>query len=465
MSGEPGRILLIDDEEPMVRMLKAVLSERGYAVTCATRPEEAVAAFAPGAFDAVITDVKMPGMDGLDVLDRVRARDPHIPVIMISGHATVEMSIQALRKGAWDMLVKPFELEELLSRVRNALRQSELIAENRDLKEELAARFGTLVGTSPRLLAVLETARKVAARNIPVLITGESGTGKELLARAIHQQSPRRDQRFVAINCGALPEALLESELFGHRRGAFTGADRDHTGLFETADGGTLFLDEIGTLPPNVQSTLLRFLQEQEFYRVGETTPRRVDVRVLSATNLDMESAIRDGRLREDLHYRLNVVNLHLPPLRDRREDVPLLVAHFVQEQNRRFGTRSRGFTPDAMRTLCAHDWPGNVRQLANVVQAGVAIAGDDAIDTAVLGQLLRSPAGPGSAGVPHAQGETGETAALAGLDYEAALARFETGYLSRLLQEAGGSVEEVAERAGVNAATIYRKLKRFGIR
>jgi DNA-binding NtrC family response regulator len=450
LRSEAKRILLIDDEEPMVRMLRAVLSEHGYAVTSSTRPEQAVSTFAKGTFDAVITDVKMPQMDGLEVLERVRARDPQVPVIMISGHATVDMSIQALRRGAYDMLVKPFEPEELLSRVRNALRQSALLAENQDLKDELAARFGTLVGASPSLLSVLEIARKVAARNIPVLITGESGTGKELLARAIHQHSPRRDKPFVAINCGALPETLLESELFGHRKGAFTGADREHTGLIEAADEGTLFLDEIGTLPPNVQSALLRFLQEQEFYRVGETSPRRVDVRVLSATNLDMDAAIRDGALREDLHYRLNVVNLRLPPLRERREDIPLLVAHFVQEQNQQFGTRSRGFTPESMRTLCSFDWPGNVRQLRNVVQAGIAIAGDDPIDSDILAQFVR---------VPAAGGSTGEQ------DYEAALARFEVEYLSRLLDESGGNVEAVAERAGVNAATIYRKLKKHGIR
>jgi DNA-binding NtrC family response regulator len=454
MSPEPRRVLLVDDEEAMGRMLTAVMTDRGYSVACHTRPAEAVAAFAAEAFDIVITDVKMPVMDGLEVLERVHALDAGVPVIMISGHATVDMSIQALRRGAYDMLVKPFEPEELLSRVRNALRQSDLVAENRTLKNELENRFGTLVGSSPKLLAVLDTARKVAVRDLPVLITGDSGTGKELLARALHQHSSRRDRRFVAINCGALPESLLESELFGHRKGAFTGADREHTGLLEAADQGTLFLDEIGTLPLAVQSTLLRFLQEQEFYRVGDTSPRRVNVRVVSATNLDLEEAIRDGSLREDLYYRLNVVRLHLPALRERREDIPLLVAHFVGEQNQRFGTHSRGFTPEAMGVLGSLDWPGNVRQLGNVVQAGMAIAGDDPIGVDILAQVVRAPAAP----APRAD-------SAQPVEYEAALARFETEYLARLLDQAGGNVDAVADRAGMNAATIYRKIKKYGIR
>ncbi len=454
MSPEPRRVLLIDDEEAMGRMLRAVLTDRGYQVVGHTKPAEAVEAFAVGGFDIVITDVKMPVMDGLEVLERVHAIDAGVPVIMISGHATVEMSIQALRRGAYDMLVKPFEPEELLSRVRNALRQSDLVAENRTLKNELESRFGTLVGSSPKLLAVLETARKVALRDLPVLITGDSGTGKELLARALHQHSNRRDRRFVAINCGALPESLLESELFGHRKGAFTGADREHTGLIEAADQGTLFLDEIGTLPLAVQSTLLRFLQEQEFYRVGDTSPRRVNVRVISATNLDLQAAIRDGALREDLYYRLNVVRLHLPTLRERRDDIPLLVAHFVGEQNLRFGTHSRGFTPEAMSVLCSLDWPGNVRQLGNVVQAGMAISGDDPIDVDILAQVI----GATGAVAPRAE-------APPPVDYEEALARFETEYLARLLDQAGGNIDVVAERAGMNAATIYRKIKKYGIR
>ncbi len=454
MKDGAARILLIDDEEAMCRMLEAVMSDHGYAVTCHTKPEEALAAFSPKAFDVVVTDVKMPGIDGLEVLERIHGRSVETPVIMISGHATVEMSIQALRRGAYDMLVKPFEPDELLSRVRNAVRQSALREENEELKAELENRFEAIVGSSHRLLAVLETARKVASRDIPVLVTGESGTGKELLARAIHRQSSRRDRPFVAINCGAIAETLLESELFGHRKGAFTGADRDHEGLVAAADKGTLFLDEIGTLPMNVQTTLLRFLQNQEFYRVGDTRPRQVDVRIVSATNMDLAVGIATGRFREDLFYRLNVVNIRLPSLRERREDIPLLAAHFVRQQNRRFSTSVRGFTPEALRALQELPWPGNVRQLENVVSAVMAIESDQRIGLPALAQVVELPA-PGS-------GALGD---IDQLDYNAALARFETEYLGRLLRKNAGAVEAVAHQAGMNVATIYRKLKKYSIR
>ncbi len=336
--------------------------------------------------------------------------------------------------------------------MRNALRQTELIKENQDLKKELAGRQGTIVGESPKLRAVLETARKVAVRDIPVLITGESGTGKELVARFLHEQSPRRERKFFAVNCGAIPETLLESELFGHRKGAFTSADRDHKGILEAADSGTLFLDEVGTLPLNVQKTLLRFLQEQEFYRVGDTTPMRVDVRVISATNRDLQAAVQAGAFRDDLYYRLNVINLHLPPLREHRDDIPLLVAHFIGEQNRRFGIRIRGFTPEAMEALHQYDWQGNVRQLSNVIQAAMAIAGSDYIGLDILAQFIELPDRPVSNNFD-------------AMDYEAALARFEVDYLRQLLKKTGGVVEDIAHQAGMNVATIYRKMKKYGLR
>ncbi len=450
------RILVIDDDLAVCRMVETILRDQHYAVSIHNIAPDAVATLAPGRYDLVITDVKMPGMGGLEVLQRAKDCDPALPVIMITGHATVDLSIQALRKGAYDILTKPFEPEELLSRIRNALRQSELLDENRELKEELATHRGSMVGRSPVLLSVLETARRVAARDIAVLISGESGTGKELIAREIHQYSPRRDQRFVAINCGAIPETLLESELFGHRKGAFTGADRDHKGLIETANGGTLFLDEVGTLPLNVQKTLLRFLQEQEFYRVGDTTPIKVDVRILSATNLDLPAAVQEGDFREDLYYRLNVVHLRLPSIRERRSDIPLLVAHFVNEQNQRFNTEVRGFTREAMEAMLHYDWPGNVRQISNVVQAAMAIDYDNRqyIGIDVLAQLIQLP-----------EINTATTPDISEYDYATALARFEQDYLNRLLHLCAGNIEEVARRAGMNVATIYRKIKKFELR
>lgn len=454
MSDRRKRILLIDNDEAVCRMVETILLDRDYAVSAYTRSLDAMTEFAPDNYDLVITDIKMPVINGLDVLQKVKQQDPAVPVIMITAHATVDLSIQALRKGAYDMLTKPFEPEELLSRIRNALRQTELIKENRELKEELAAWQGSIVGNSPHLLNILETARKVAIRDIPVLISGESGTGKELVARAIRHYSKRREGKFVAINCGAIPETLLESELFGHRKGAFTGADRDHKGLIETADGGTLFLDEVGTLPLNVQKTLLRFLQEQEFYRVGDTTPLKVDVRVLSATNLDLQAAVQSGSFREDLYYRLNVVHLRLPPLRERHSDIPLLVAHFIKEQNKRFGTQVKGFSRAAMEAMVGYDWPGNIRQLSNVVQAAMAIDCSDYIGLDVVAQLIELPE---KSTAPDRDGGEG--------DYASALTRFEIEYLNRLLQASGGNIEEVAHQSGMNVATVYRKIKKYGLR
>jgi DNA-binding NtrC family response regulator len=451
----PKRIMLIDNEEGLCRMMEAVLVDSGYAVRAFTRSFEAVEAFRPDQWDLVITDIKMPGMDGLEVLERIKTRAPAVPVVMITAFATVEMSIQALRKGAYDMLTKPFEPEELLYRVKNALKHSQLLEENRELRRELVGkfRFDKIIGASAGLKKLLETVEKVAIRDTSVLITGESGTGKELIAQAIHYNSPRQDKRFVAINCGALPETLLESELFGSRKGAFTGATENRQGLLEAADGGTLFLDEVGNLPMNVQKTLLRFLQEQEFLRIGDTKPTKVNVRILSATNSDLRTGVENRSFREDLYYRLNVVNLHLPPLRDRREDIPLLATSFIKAQNEKFGTAVTGLSPEAHRAACAFDWPGNIRQLRNVIEACMAVESGETISLPVLKQFIEVPAlDEDGDGCPDS-------------DYAAALSRFETNYLKELLKKTGGNIEAAAREAGMNMATIYRKLKKYDIR
>jgi DNA-binding NtrC family response regulator len=451
----PKRILLIDNEEGLCRMMEAVLTDHGYAVKAFTRSFEAMEDFRPEDWDLVITDIKMPGLDGLEVLKRIRSRSATLPVIMITAFATVEMSIQALRSGAYDMLTKPFEPEELLYRVKNALQHTRLLEENRELRQELEGkfRFDNIIGASAGLKALLEKVGKIAIRDTSVLITGESGTGKELIAQAIHYNSPRRDRRFVAINCGALPESILEGELFGHKKGAFTGAGENRQGLLEAADGGTLFLDEVGNLPVNVQKTLLRFLQEKEFLRLGDTRPTKVDVRILSATNSDLQTAVKQGTFRDDLYYRLNVVNLHLPPLRQRREDIPLLAAHFIKQLNEKFGTRVKGFSPDALRTAGDFPWPGNIRQLQNVIEACLAIETGDYITLPVLAQFIDLPAGVAD------RNEQAEG------DYSTALARFEIDYFKDLLQRAGGNVEAAAREAGMNMATIYRKLKKYDLR
>lgn len=454
------RIMLIDNEEGLCRMMEAVLADSGYAVKGYTRSFEAVEEFKAGDWDLVVSDIKMPGMDGLEVLQRIKAKDPLVPVIMITAYATVETSIQALRRGAYDMVTKPFEPEELLYRVKNALKHTQLLEENRELREELVGkfRFDNIIGASTGLKDVLDKVEKIAIRDTSVLITGESGTGKELIAQAIHYNSLRKEKKFVAINCGALPESLLESELFGYRKGAFTGAKENRQGLLEAADGGTLFLDEAGNLPMNVQKTLLRFLQEQEFLRIGDTTPTKVDVRIISATNAELKEAVKSGAFREDLYYRLNVLNLHLPPLRERRADIPLLAAHFITLQNKKFGTAIKGLAPDALEAVMEFSWPGNIRQLKNVIEACTAMENGDYISLAVLSQFIE---------ISHdvAGQEEGIADELEESDYSQALSRFEVDYLKGLLRKNRGNVEAAARDAGMNMATIYRKLKKYNIR
>ncbi len=454
------RILLIDDEEGMCRMMKAVLLDSGYAVKSYTRSVEAVEAFQAGLFDLVVTDIKMPEMDGLEVLRRLKEKDPSLPVIVISAFATLDTSIQALRSGAHDMVTKPFEPDELLYRVKNALHHNQLLTENLQLREELAGRFDftKIIGSSDALMKVLETVKKVAIRDTSVLITGDSGTGKELIAQAIHYNSPRRDKNYLAINCGALPESVLEGELFGYKKGAFTGANESRKGLLEDADGGTLFLDEVGNLPLNVQKLLLRFLQEQEFRRIGDNTSIKVNVRIVSATNADLREGCRTGEFREDLYYRLDVLNIHLPPLRERPEDIALLAAHFIKLQNENFNTKTKGLTSEAAQALASYDWPGNIRQLRNVIEASMAMEDSDYLTLPVLGQFIGVQSGASApVSVPI-------TAVPWAEDYAESLARFETEYLKHLLQKAKGNIEAAAKSAGMNMATIYRKIKKYDL-
>lgn len=456
------RILLIDNEEGLCRMMEQVLLDGGYLVRSYTSPVRAMEEFSPGSWDLVITDIKMPGMTGLEVLQRVKEKARDLPVIIITAYATVEMSIQALRKGAYDMLTKPFEPEELVFRVKNALQQAQLTEENRELRREIEEKlqFDNIIGSSGALRNVLDKVAKVAARDTSILITGESGTGKELIAQAVHIHSNRKNRKFVAINCGSLPESILESELFGYRKGAFTGASENRQGLLEAADGGTLFLDEVGNLPMNVQKTLLRFLQEKEFLRVGDTTPTRVDVRIISATNADLKEGVRTGVFREDLYYRLNVVNLHLPPLRERFDDIPLLAAHFIHLQNQKFGTAVKGFEKDAMQILCRFEWPGNIRQLRNVIEACMAMEGSDYIGLDTLGQVIDLPEGRSIPATVQAGPVLSDD-----LPFTEALERFERDLLRDLLKKHVGAVDSAAKEAGMNVATLYRKIKKYGLK
>ncbi len=446
-----ARIMLIDNEEGLCRMMEAVLRDSNYQVKSYTRSVQAVADFTAGSYDLVITDIKMPEMDGIEVLQHIRGRDPEIPVIVITAFATVELSIQALRQGAYDMLTKPFEPDELLYRVKNALQHQHLVEENRELKEELSGRFDfeNITGTSEPLQQLLAKVAKVAVRDTSALITGESGSGKELIAQAIHYNSPRAAGRFVALNCGALPDNILESELFGYRKGAFTGAAENRRGLLEEANGGTLFLDEVGNLPMNVQMTLLRFLQEHEFMRIGDREPTRVDVRIISATNSDLKDSVAKGLFRDDLYYRLNVINLHLPPLRERQDDIPLLASRFISEQNDKFDIEVKGLTPEALAAIKSYPWPGNIRQLRNVIEAAMTLTTEAYIGLPILAQFIEVE---------------GDFTPVSEADYSSSLARFETDYLNRLLRKHGGNVEAAAAEAGMNMATIYRKLKKHDI-
>ncbi len=446
-------ILIVEDDVALSRLISDILSDEGLDVRIFHDPYRAVAEFGGGKFSLVITDIKMPGMDGIEVLDHIKRMDPHMPVIIITGHATVDVSIQAIRKGADDLITKPFETEEFLYRIRKALKNTALLEENLKLKRELFSqfKFENIIGISDGIKQVLLKIEKVAPRDLPVLIIGESGTGKELVSQAIHYNSPRREHPFVAINCGALPQSLLESELFGYRKGAFTGATGDRAGLIELADGGTLFLDEVVNLTPEVQKALLRFLQEKEFRRLGDGKTVSVDVRVISATNTDPRKAISEGSFREDLYYRLNGITIPIPPLRERIADIPLLVAFLVSTHNKKFGTDLAGFSPDAMEHLLRYYWPGNVRELGNVVEAALALSSGRYVDSDTVRQFV---------GVTEVREEPGAHG-----DFQESLGRFEREYFTALLKLCRGNVEDGARKAGINIVTLYRKIKKYNLK
>jgi two-component system response regulator AtoC len=401
----------------------------------------------------------MPGADGFELLAAVKARDPSIEVVMMTGYATVQDAVRAMKQGAFDYLEKPFDPDAALAVVARAAGHKRLgDAARLAVKPGEEDAFHALVGGSAPMRAVYRLLEKAAAVDATVLLTGETGTGKELAARAIHFQSSRRERRFVPVNCGALPGELVESELFGHARGAFTGAATAKQGLFAEAQGGTLFLDEVGELPLPAQVKLNRALQEKEIRRVGDTQPVPVDVRVIAATNRDLREEVKAGRFREDLFYRLHVFAVTLPPLRERREDVPLLAAHFLEKHARAVRRTLHGFAPEAMRRLAGHGWPGNVRELENVIERAVAVAAGDVVAPEDLPPELAGGAPP----PPDAAG-------LAALPYKDAVAgardRVSREYLVALMQEFGGNVTRAAERAGVERESLHRLLRKYGLR
>jgi two-component system response regulator GlrR len=435
-----AHVLIIDDDQDLLRLLTLRLHAWGFRVSTATSAEQGLARIAVEPPQLVVSDIRLPGKDGLALFEEIRTTRPTLPVILLTAHGTIPDAVQAMSRGVFSYLTKPFDSKVLLEKIQQALQLSPLLA-GQETGQGEAWREG-IVFRSSRMAELIEDARVVATSDASVLIRGESGTGKEILARAIHRASPRAKAPFVAINCAAIPEQLLESELFGHVRGAFTGAANAHTGLFQTADGGTLFLDEIGDMPLALQVKLLRVLQDRAVRAVGATRAEPVDVRVLSATHRDLEAAMAQGHFREDLYYRLDVVTLTLPRLDERREDIPLLAAYFVQQLVKKYDKGIVGIAPEALEALASAAWPGNVRQLYNVVEQCCALTTAPLITLTLIQRALRVPT-------------------LEALSYAEAKQRFERNYLVQLLKLTDGSVADAARIAERNRTEFYRLLQK----
>jgi len=446
------KILLVDDEEGMRRLLSRILSREGYEPTTAASGEEALRLVGSEQFDLVITDIKMAGMSGLDLLHELKAFDPALPIIVITAYGTVESAVQALRAGAYDYITKPFENDEIKLTVAKAFERERLLAENRYLHQELEGRyaFSGIVGKSLAMQEVFEISSSVAQSNANVLITGESGTGKELIARSIHFSSPRKEKPFIVLNCAALSEGVLESELFGHERGAFTGATATKKGRFELAHEGTLFIDEVGEMSLTAQVKLLRVLQEHEFERVGGTRTIRSDVRLVAATNKNLEAEVKKGNFREDLFYRLNVVNIELPPLRERREDIEGLARHFLAKYVQETGKKIQDLAPRTLSCLLAYEWPGNVRELQNAIERAVVLARGEVITPRDLPQGLQGDAQI-CLELPERGGSLPEI-----------LEDLERQLIMQTLKREGGSQTRAADALGIKRTTLRYKLEKY---
>jgi DNA-binding NtrC family response regulator len=451
MSSERTRILVVDDEEIVRESLGGWLEKDGYTVASAPDGPTAIERLKQDRWSILVVDLKMPGMDGLQVLAEAKKLHPELAVVIMTAYATVDTAVAAMKAGAFDYLVKPFDPEELSLMMQKIVSQQELVRENTVLRQALKKeyRFRDLLSKSPAMQAVFELARTAARSNSTILILGESGSGKEVLARAVHAESPRSGGPFVAVSCAALTETLLESELFGHEKGAFTGAVARRKGKFESANGGTLFLDEVGDVGSKLQLDLLRVLEDRKFQRVGGNESIEVDVRIVAATNRDLRKAEAEGRFREDLFYRLNVIPITIPPLRSRREDIPLLVDNFIERLQVETQKRIDGVSPEAMAALIAHDWPGNVRELRNVLERGAVVSSAAVIQVSDLG--LPSRIAESAAAV--------RTAPLQSLE------ELEKRHVAAVLAHTGGNVSQSARILGIDRVTLYNKMRRYGIR
>jgi DNA-binding NtrC family response regulator len=449
-----GSVLVIDDEPVLQDVLGTLLLGDGFDYHGATSAEEGLQVLRDEEIDVVLLDLMLPDRSGLEILPEIKTHDPHLPVVVITAYSSVESAIEAMRLGAFHYVPKPFKNEEVLHLVRRAAERRRLLVENLLLRSRLEG-MGEIVGTSRRMQEVFELVRRAAPARSNILITGESGTGKELVARAIHRLSPRSSKPFVPVHTSAIPSELLESSLFGHVKGAFTGAVSSRKGLFEAAHEGTLFLDEVGTISPETQTKLLRVIQEREIRRVGGVEARSVDVRLVAATNVDLWAEVQDGRLREDLYYRLNVITIELPPLRERREDVPLLVSHFLRKYAEENDRDVLGFSPEAIDVLTEYSWPGNVRELENAVERAVVLSRGETIELDELPQALRAE---------KMDDLTISEIPAEGLDFRLTVATFQAQLIQQALKQTGGVQRKAARLLQLSPTTLNEMVHRFGL-
>lgn len=455
-----AKLLVVDDEESIREFLEIMLKKEGYEITLAEDGEKAIDLLKKKSFDMIISDLQMPKVTGIELLKHVRENYPDIVFMMITAFGTTETAVEAMKMGAYDYLTKPFKIDEVRMNVLNALRSKNLEVENRVLKKELGKEysFQNLVGNSEPMHKIYDMVKRVSTTPTNVLVTGESGTGKEVVAKAIHYNGPLKDKPFVSINCGAIPESLMESEMFGHKKGSFTGAVSDKTGLFEVADGGTLFLDEVGELPVTIQVKLLRAIQERIIRKVGGTEDSKIEVRIIAATNRDLEDMVAKGTFRQDLYYRLNVINIKTPALRERRDDIPLLANHFLKKYNDKLSKAINGISAEAMEALKNYDYPGNVRELENIIERTVALESGATILPESLPPFVNTPSGRKMASSHEI------IIGDAGVDLEKVIGQIEKELLIKAIHQAGGVKKKAARLLNITFRSMRYRIEKYGL-